>query len=131
MKRTLLANVIASLFIYEGIRTTLAKAKRAKPIAEHLIRLAQRGDVQARREVLQVVPRPHAVARLFSVIAPRMANRPGSGGCLRLVRVGWRKGDGAPVAILELVDRKLRPKKQKKAKQKDAALEKSAEAAPA
>lgn len=114
MKKMILANMLRSLFVYEGIRTTLGKARQIKPIAEHLIHIAKRGDLAARRQVLQTVPHPSAVKILFDTIAPRYENR--KGGYLRVIRAGWRKGDGAPVALIELIDRPKRAKKLKKVK---------------
>jgi len=114
MKKTILGNMLRSLFIYEGIQTTVGKAKQIRPIAEHLIHLAKRGDLSARRHVLKTVPHPAAVRKLFETIAPRYENR--RGGYLRMVRLGWRQGDGAPVALVELMDRPKREKKPKKVK---------------
>ncbi len=106
--------MLRSLFIYEGIQTTVAKAKLMRPIAEHLVTMAKRGDLAARRHVLKTVPHPEVVKKLFDTIAPRYEKR--NGGYLRVIRAGWRPGDGAPVALIEFVDRPKREKKLKKVK---------------
>ena len=102
-QRLLLGGLAASLFEHERVRTTEAKARALRPVAERLITFAKRGDVAARREVLKVVPDRDVVHRLFSEIAPRFADRPG--GYTRILKTGPRKGDGAPMALIELVDR--------------------------
>ena len=101
-QRLLLAGQAASLFVHEGITTTEAKAKALRPFAERLITFAKRGDVAARREVLKVVPDRDVVHKLFSEIGPRFAERPG--GYTRILKLGQRKGDGAPMARIELVE---------------------------
>ncbi|MBI4261705.1 MAG: 50S ribosomal protein L17 [Actinobacteria bacterium] len=102
-QRLLLGNLAASLFTHERINTTEAKAKAVRPLAEKLITFAKRGDVAARREVLKVVPDRDVVHKLFSEIAPRYAER--NGGYTRILKLGQRQGDGAPMARIELVDR--------------------------
>ncbi len=102
-QKLMLSGLAAALFEHEKVRTTEARAKALRPVAERLITFAKRGDVHARREVLRVVPDRDAVHRLFAEIAPRMAERPG--GYTRILKVGPRKGDGAPMAVIELVDR--------------------------
>ena len=102
-QRLMLGGLAASLFTHERLRTTESKAKALRPFAEHLITFAKRGDVAARREVLKVVPDRDVVHRLFAEIAPRFAERPG--GYTRVLKLGPRKGDGAPMAQIELVDR--------------------------
>jgi large subunit ribosomal protein L17 len=99
----MLGGLAASLFEHEKVRTTEAKARALRPVAERLITFAKKGDVHARRQVLRVVPDRDVVHRLFSEIAPRYAER--DGGYTRILKLGPRKGDGAPMAILELVDR--------------------------
>jgi large subunit ribosomal protein L17 len=101
----MLGELAAALFEHERIRTTEAKARALRPVAERLITFAKRGDVHARRQVLRVVPDRDVVHRLFSEIGPRMSER--HGGYTRILKLGPRKGDGAPMAILELVDRRL------------------------
>src|SRR5919106_3581030 len=104
-QRLMLAGLAAQLFTYERINTTEARAKAVRPVAERLITFAKRGDVAARREALKVVPDRDVVHRLFAEIGPRMADRPG--GYTRILKLGPRKGDGAPMAVIELVDRQV------------------------
>jgi large subunit ribosomal protein L17 len=97
----LLANLAASL-IWEGkVETTLAKAKAVRPVAEKMITKARRGDLHARRVVLKTIPATEVVTKLFDEVAPRYADRPG--GYTRIVKLGPRRGDGAEMAIIELV----------------------------
>src|SRR5919106_1297302 len=102
-QRLMLAGLAAQLFTYERINTTEARAKAVRPVAERLITFAKRGDVAARREVLRVVPDRDVVHKLFSELGPRYAER--SGGETRILKLGHRQGDGAPMARIELVDR--------------------------
>ena len=104
-QRLMLGGLAAALFEHEKVRTTEAKARALRPVAERLITFAKRGDVSARREVLKLVSDRDLVHRLFAEIAPRMAER--DGGYTRILKLGPRKGDGAPMAILELVDRTI------------------------
>jgi large subunit ribosomal protein L17 len=104
-QRLLLGGLASALFEHEKVRTTEAKAKALRPVAERLITFAKRGDVSARREVLKLVPDRDVVHRLFSEIAPRMAER--DGGYTRILKIGPRKGDGAAMAVIELVDRSV------------------------
>jgi large subunit ribosomal protein L17 len=97
----LLAGLAAQLFQHDKIRTTEAKAKALRPLAEHLITFAKRGDVAARRQVLKTVPDRDVVHRLFSEIAPRYAER--NGGYTRILKLGPRSGDAAAMAIIELL----------------------------
>jgi len=101
-QRLLLAGLAAQLFVHGRIRTTEAKAKAVRPLAERLITFAKRGDLAARREVLKVIPDRDVVAKLFHEIAPRYADRPG--GYTRILKLGQRQGDGAPMARIELVE---------------------------
>ncbi|MEV0393485.1 50S ribosomal protein L17 [Polymorphospora rubra] len=101
-ERLILANLATALFQHGKIRTTESKAKRLRPLAEQLITKAKRGDLAARRRVLTVVRDKDVVYTLFDQIAPRYANRPG--GYTRIVKTGPRKGDAAPMAIIELVE---------------------------
>jgi large subunit ribosomal protein L17 len=103
-ERLLLANLATSLFEHGRITTTETKAKRLRPFAEKLITFAKRGDLFARRQVLTVVRDKDVVHQLFAEIGPRYANRPG--GYTRIVKVGPRKGDNAPMAVIELVEAK-------------------------
>jgi large subunit ribosomal protein L17 len=101
-ERLMLANLATSLFKHGRIQTTETKAKRLRPLAEQLITRAKRGDLHSRRQVLTVVQDKDVVFALFDEIAPRFANRPG--GYTRIVKTGPRKGDAAPMAIIELVE---------------------------
>jgi large subunit ribosomal protein L17 len=102
-QKLMLGGLAAALFQHEKVRTTEAKAKALRPVAERLISFAKRGDVHARRQVLRLVPDRDVVHRLFDEIAPRMAER--NGGYTRILKLGPRRGDGAPMAQIELVDR--------------------------
>jgi len=101
-ERLMLANLATSLFKHGRIQTTETKAKRLRPLAEQLITKAKRGDLHARRRVLTVVRDKDVVYALFDQIAPRFSNR--QGGYTRIVKTGPRKGDAAPMAIIELVE---------------------------
>jgi large subunit ribosomal protein L17 len=124
-ERLLLANLAAALFTHKSIQTTETKAKRLRPLAERLITFAKRGDLHARRRVLSVIGDKEVVHVLFTEIAPLVADR--EGGYTRITKVGNRKGDNAPMAVIELV---LEPV-QKKPSAKKAAAAKAEEAAPA
>lgn len=101
-QRLLLATLAAQLFTNGGIKTTEAKAKAVRPLAEKLITFAKKGDLAARREVLKVIPDRDVVHKLFAEIGPRFADRPG--GYTRILKLGPRKGDNAPMALIELVE---------------------------
>ena len=100
-QRLLLNGLAAQLFVHERINTTEAKAKAVRPVAEKLISFAKKGDVAARREVLKQIPDRDVVHKLFSEIGPRYAER--SGGYTRILKLGPRRGDAAPMAMIELV----------------------------
>lgn len=100
-ERLILANLATSLFENDSITTTEAKAKRLRPLAERMVTFAKRGDLHARRRVMTVVRDKGVVHRLFTEIAPDMAERPG--GYTRITKIGARKGDNAPMAVIELV----------------------------
>ena len=100
-ERLLLANLATQLFAHRRITTTETKAKRVRPLAERLITFAKRGDLAARRRVLTVVRDKGVVHELFTEIAPLMAER--NGGYTRITKIGNRKGDNAPMAVIELV----------------------------
>jgi large subunit ribosomal protein L17 len=108
-ERLILANLATSLFEHDQITTTEAKAKRLRPLAERLVTFAKRGDLHARRRVLTVVRDKGVVHRLFTEIAPDMSERPG--GYTRITKIGNRKGDNAPMAVIELVREPLSAKK--------------------
>jgi large subunit ribosomal protein L17 len=101
-ERLILANLAQSLFEYGRVTTTQAKARRLRPVAERLITKAKRGDMHARRQVLSVLRDKGVVHSLFEEIGPRFANRPG--GYTRITKIGPRKGDNAPMAVIELVE---------------------------
>ena len=98
----MLNGIAAQLFVHEHINTTEAKAKAVRPLAEKMITFAKRGDVAARREVLKQIPDRDVVHKLFSEIGPRFAER--NGGYTRILKLGQRPGDGAPMARIELVE---------------------------
>ncbi len=100
-ERLILANLATALFEHDRITTTEAKAKRLRPLAERLITFAKRGDLHSRRRVMTVIRDKGVVHRLFVEIAPDVADRPG--GYTRITKVGARKGDNAPMAVIELV----------------------------
>src|SRR5213078_926423 len=101
-ERLLLANLATSLFEHDRITTTEAKAKRLRPLAEKLVTFAKRGDLHARRQVMTLIRDKDVVHTLFAEIGPRYENRPG--GYTRITKVGPRKGDNAPMAVIELVE---------------------------
>ena len=107
-ERLILANLATSLFEHKRITTTETKAKRLRPLAERLITFAKRGDLHARRRVMTVVKDKSVVHELFTEIAPDMAERPG--GYTRITKIGARKGDNAPMAVIELVREPLAKK---------------------
>jgi large subunit ribosomal protein L17 len=101
-RRALYANLAASLIEHGRIKTTEAKAKAVKPIAEQMITLGRRGDIHARRQALAFLRTQEVVHQLFSEVAPRFKERPG--GYTRIVKLGPRQGDAAEMVYLELVD---------------------------
>jgi len=115
-ERLLLANLAAALFTHKSITTTEAKAKRLRPVAERLITFAKRGDLHSRRRVLSVIGDKTVVHELFTEIAPLVAER--EGGYTRITKIGPRKGDNAPMAVIELV---LEPVVKKPASSKKSA----------
>jgi large subunit ribosomal protein L17 len=137
-RRALLRSLTTSLFRHERLTTTLPKAKELRPFAERLITLARKDDLHARRRVLRHVSDKEVVTKLFSVLGPRFATRPG--GYTRTLRLGPRQGDGADMAIVELVgsepvfkkqaeDRKSRRERKAAARAKAAEEAAAAEAA--
>jgi len=100
-QRHMLSNLATALFEHGRITTTHARARRLRPVAERLITFAKRGDLHARRQVLTVVPDKSVVHTLFTEIGPGFAGR--QGGYTRIVKIGPRKGDNAPMAVIELV----------------------------
>ena len=126
-EKIILANLATQLFEHGRIVTTEAKAKRLRPLAEKLITKAKRGDIHSRRLVLTTVKDKGVVHTLFTEIAPTMAER--EGGYLRITKVGPRKGDNAPMAMIELVTESVED--SKKANRPAAAPKRSAAPAPA
>jgi large subunit ribosomal protein L17 len=104
-ERLILANLATDLFRHGKIRTTVAKAKRLRPLAERLITKAKKGDIHNRRQVLTVVRDKGVVHHLFTELAVTFAERPG--GYTRITKIGARKGDNAPMAVIELVTEPL------------------------
>jgi large subunit ribosomal protein L17 len=119
----MLAGLATQLFEHDRITTTAAKAKRLRPLAERLVTFAKRGDLHARRRVLTVVRDKGVVHRLFTEVAPDMALR--QGGYTRITKIGPRKGDNAPMAVIELVREPLSAKKAT-VKEAEAAVKRSA-----
>ena len=102
-RKALFANMAGSLIEHEQIKTTLPKAKELKRVADKLITLSKRGDLHARRQAASRLKQDAHVAKLFDVLGPRYAER--QGGYVRVLKAGFRYGDMAPMAIVELVDR--------------------------
>ncbi|MEJ2069902.1 MAG: 50S ribosomal protein L17 [Syntrophobacterales bacterium] len=115
-RKAMLRNLVTQLLEHEQVQTTQAKAKEARQWAEKMITLAKRGDLHARRQTLQVVRTKKAMAKLFGELKDRYQDRPG--GYTRIIPLGFRVGDGAPLTLLELVGR---PEKLPKAKKKTSA----------
>ncbi|OKH89346.1 50S ribosomal protein L17 [Thalassospira sp. TSL5-1] len=102
-RKAMFANMAVSLITHEQIKTTLPKAKDLRPYVEKLITLGKRGDLHARRQALSTLRDEAAVAKLFGAVAERYKER--NGGYTRVLKAGFRYGDAAPVALIELVDR--------------------------
>jgi large subunit ribosomal protein L17 len=121
-RKALLANQVCSLIEHQRIKTTLAKAKAVRPLAEHMVTLGKNGSIHARRTALATLRQKQAVKKLFDDIAPRSAER--NGGYTRIVKLGQRKSDSAPMAFIEWVDMaeviEEKPAEGKKAKRKEA-----------
>ncbi|MCK4535427.1 MAG: 50S ribosomal protein L17 [Desulfuromonadales bacterium] len=135
-RKAMMRNMVTSLFDHEKIKTTDARAKELRKIAEKLITLAKRGDLHARRQVMQVVMDNKVVTKLFERIAPRYLERPG--GYTRIIKLGHRTGDNAAMSLIELVEEEFtaKPKKSKPAKEvapapvEEVAVEETEEEAP-
>jgi len=121
-RKALLANQVCSLIEHQRIKTTLAKAKAVRPLAERMVTLGKKGSIHARRTALATLRQKSAVKKLFDDIAPRSAER--NGGYTRIVKLGQRKSDSAPMAFVEWVDMaeviEEKPAEEKKAKRKEA-----------
>jgi large subunit ribosomal protein L17 len=109
-RKAMFANMSASLIKHEQIVTTLPKAKELRPIVEKLITLGKRGDLHARRQAIAQMRDEDQVRKLFSTIGPRYKER--NGGYIRILKAGFRYGDNAPMAVIELVDRDIDAKGQ-------------------
>jgi large subunit ribosomal protein L17 len=127
-RRATLRNLVTNLIEKERITTTLLRAKAARPLAERMITLGKRDTLHARRQAAGFLQTKDATRKLFSDLAPRFSDRPG--GYTRIIRVGWRIGDGAELAILEFIGSKLKKKekKEKRAKAEEAPEQKEAAA---
>jgi large subunit ribosomal protein L17 len=114
-RRAMLRNLVTSIIIHDRVETTITKCKASRPIVEKMITLGKKGDVHSRRQALAYLMTDEAVTRLFSVVSPRYATRPG--GYLRIVRTSTRKGDAAELAVIELLgaEVELNEKAQKRA----------------
>ncbi|WP_018156872.1 50S ribosomal protein L17 [Demetria terragena] len=130
-QRLILANLATALFEHDRITTTEAKAKRLRPYAERLVTFAKRGDLHSRRRVMTVIRDKSVVHRLFTEIGPDMAER--DGGYTRIVKIAPRKGDNAPMAVIELVREPVqsKPKRAVVAEAEGATKRAAKEAAPA
>jgi large subunit ribosomal protein L17 len=115
-REALLRNLVTSFLEKERIKTTLAKAKEARPLAEKMITLAKKNTLHTKRQALRVLTKESAAKKLFEEIAPRFSERPG--GYTRIVKIGTRLGDGAQMAMFELVGSEYK-KKEKKKKDKE------------
>lgn len=113
-RRALLRNLVTSFLEKERVRTTLAKAKATRPVAEKMITLAKKDTLHTRRLALRFIYKKPVVKKLFDDIGPRFSERPG--GYTRIVKIGPRAGDGADMAILELVGSEFKKKEKKKKK---------------
>jgi len=111
-QRHMMANLATALFEHGKITTTEARARRLRPLAERLITFAKRGDLHARRQVLTVVTDKRVVHNLFADIGPGFASR--DGGYTRITKIGPRKGDNAPLAVIELVQEEAAPKTRRR-----------------
>ena len=128
-ERLLLRNMATSLFLHGRIETTETKAKRLRPLAERLVTFAKRGDLASRRRVIAQLMDKTAVHKLFAEVAPLVADRPG--GYTRITKLGFRKGDNAPIAVIELVLEPVAPKAgNKKPKLENSVKATAAAAAP-
>ncbi len=118
-RRALLRNLTTSILMEDRVETTLTKAKAVRPLVEKMITLGKRGDLHARRQALAFMMTRESVSRLFETVAPRYGER--NGGYLRIVRTGFRKGDGGETALIELLgaEQVLDEKRQKRAEARE------------
>jgi large subunit ribosomal protein L17 len=128
-REAMFRNMVTSLLTHEKITTTDAKAKELRSVAEKMITLGKRGDLHAQRQAASYIREKSVVTKLFSAIAPRYKDRPG--GYTRIVKLGIRQGDTAPISLIELVEEELKPKKASVKPKKQAAPAPRVEAAEA
>jgi len=126
-REAMFRNMVTSLLNHEKITTTDAKAKEIRSVAEKMITLGKRGDLHAMRLAAAYIREKSVVTKLFSTIAPRYKDRPG--GYTRIIKLGMRQGDTAPISLIELVEEEMQPKKAAKKPAKAAAPKKMAAAA--
>jgi large subunit ribosomal protein L17 len=125
-RQAMFANMAASLIKHEQITTTLPKAKELRPFVEKLVTLAKRGDLHARRQAISAVRDVPQVGKLFETLGPRYAER--NGGYIRIMKAGFRRGDNAPMAVIEFVDRDVSAKGQDSGPVQDTGFEDDAAA---
>ena len=128
-RRALLRGLTTSVVLHERVRTTLTRAKAVRPRVEKMITLAKRDTLHARRQAAAYLFEPRAVRKLFDSIGPRFADR--AGGYTRIVRLGPRSGDGAELAVLELLGTRLEKKAEGKQKRREARMQRKSESAEA
>lgn len=125
-RQALLKHLVTALFKFERIETTVAKAKEVGSLAERLVTLAKHGDLHARRQSLRIVRSKEAIAKLFDVLGPRYADR--HGGYTRILRTTGRRGDGAPLALVEMVGSQVVDLQKKRQSRKREASKREGEA---
>jgi large subunit ribosomal protein L17 len=126
-RKALLKNLVTSVIEQERVVTTVTKAKAVKPLVEKMITLGKRDTLHARRQAAAFLETPAAVKKLFDKLGTRFGQR--NGGYTRIVRLGWRKGDGAEQAIIELVGSELVKRAEERAKRREERLKAAQEAA--
>lgn len=119
-RRSLLRNLVTSVIDTERVQTTVPKAKAVKPLVDKIVTLGKRDTLHARRQAASFLMTPEAVKKLFDKIGPRFSQR--NGGYTRIVRLGWRKGDGAEICMLELVGSELVKRAEERRKRKEERL---------
>jgi large subunit ribosomal protein L17 len=124
-RRALLRGLVTNVIEEERITTTVPKAKAAKPLVEKMITLAKRDTLHARRQAAAFLLKPGTVQKLFEKLGPRFTHR--TGGYTRVVKLGWRKGDGAETAMLELVGSELVKRAAERAKRREERLKEARE----
>jgi large subunit ribosomal protein L17 len=125
-RRATLRNLVTNLIEKERIQTTLLRAKATRPLAERMITLGKRDSLHSRRQAAAFLMTPEATKKLFADLAPRFADR--AGGYTRIIRTGWRIGDGAELAILEFIGSELKKKEKKSRKAAEEVPEEEKEA---